>query len=94
MVFRTIDDPSDFSEGGSTLSRMALQGRHTMDSVELYRQVLGVTAAWTVERVELDLAGSMSRRTWGIWRGSAFRVRSAAGSRGSMTIWLNGFCDI
>jgi transposase len=27
-----------------------------MDSVELYRQLLGLTAPWTVERVELDMA--------------------------------------
>jgi transposase len=27
-----------------------------MDSVELYRQLLGLTAPWTVERVELDIA--------------------------------------
>lgn len=27
-----------------------------MDSVELYRQLLGVTAPWTVERVDLDVA--------------------------------------
>jgi transposase len=27
-----------------------------MESVELYRQLLGLTAPWTVERVELDLA--------------------------------------
>jgi transposase len=27
-----------------------------MDSVELYRQLLGLTAPWTVERVELDVA--------------------------------------
>ena len=27
-----------------------------MDSVELYRQLLGLTTPWTVERVELDLA--------------------------------------
>ena len=27
-----------------------------MDSVELYRQLLGLSAPWTVERVELDVA--------------------------------------
>lgn len=27
-----------------------------MDSIELYRQLLGLTAPWTVERVELDMA--------------------------------------
>ena len=27
-----------------------------MDSVELYRQLLGLTAPWTVEHVELDMA--------------------------------------
>ena len=27
-----------------------------MDGVELYRQLLGLTVPWTVERVELDLA--------------------------------------
>lgn len=27
-----------------------------MDSVELYRQLLGLTAPWTVERVDLDIA--------------------------------------
>jgi hypothetical protein len=27
-----------------------------MDSVELYRQLLGLTAPWTVERVKLDVA--------------------------------------
>lgn len=27
-----------------------------MDSVELYRQLLGLTAPWTVEQVELDMA--------------------------------------
>ena len=27
-----------------------------MESVELYRQLLGLTAPWTVERVELDIA--------------------------------------
>ena len=27
-----------------------------MESVELYRQLLGLTAPWTVERVELDVA--------------------------------------
>lgn len=27
-----------------------------MDSVELYRQLLGLTTPWTVERVELDMA--------------------------------------
>lgn len=27
-----------------------------MDSVELYRRLLGVSAPWTVERVDLDVA--------------------------------------
>jgi hypothetical protein len=26
-----------------------------MDSIELYRQLLGVTTPWTVERVEMDV---------------------------------------
>jgi CreA protein len=30
-----------------------------MESVELYRHLLGLTTPWTVERVELDMANSM-----------------------------------
>jgi hypothetical protein len=34
-----------------------IEQRWAMDSTELYRQLLGVTAPWTVQRVAMDVHG-------------------------------------
>lgn len=43
-----------------------------MDSVELYRQLLGLTAPWTVERVDLDVARQQVEVHVGHLRGQRF----------------------
>ena len=59
-----------------------------MESVELYRQLLGLGAPWTVERVELDVAkGHVAM--WGMHLDNALPVRSVGRSWRSTTIWTS-----
>ena len=62
-----------------------------MESVELYRQLLGLTAPWTVERVELDVERQRVEVHVGHTHlGSGLPARSVDKSCRSMTIWVSG----